>query len=103
MNEQEVKSNMIYNNLVFDQNDLIGKKIEIASSSNKYNQNKSGTFIFESKNMIFLIPGRRSNNCIKKVSKKEIDLIKVYSRDGVYFISGQTLKGRPEERISKIK
>lgn len=89
--------------MMYDFYDLYGKEVEIKSCINKYSENKRGTFISESKNMIFLSIACESNNQIKKISKKEIDLLKVYSKSGVYFISGHSLKGRPEERISKLK
>jgi len=93
----------MYNNLMNDFYDLNGKNIEIKSCSNRYSKNMLGKFVSESKNMIYLYTEKNSNQQIKKISKKEIGLIKVVSEDGVYFIRGQCLKGRPEEKISKFK
>jgi len=83
-------------------NDILGKNIQILSSSNKYNNNKTGKIVNETKNMIYLLSDKNTLE-IKKISKKEIDLYKVILSDGDYFINGKTLLGRPEERISKIK
>ena len=38
---------------------------------------------------------------IKKIAKKEINLVKVSHSYGDYFINGRMLLGRPEEKIFK--
>jgi RNase P/RNase MRP subunit p29 len=86
----------------FLMSDILGKKIEILSCSNKYNINKIGKIVNETKNMIYLLSEQNTTD-IKKISKKEIDLYKVILPSGDYFINGKTLLGRPEEKISKIK
>jgi RNase P/RNase MRP subunit p29 len=40
---------------------------------------------------------------IKKIPKQDIEVLKVISGSGDYFINGKTLLGRPEDKISKIK
>ena len=72
------------------------------SSSNKFNNNKTGIIVNETKNMIYLLNGRNISR-IKKIAKKEINLVKVSHSNGDYFINGRMLLGRPEEKISKIK
>ena len=86
----------------FQVNDILGKKIKILSGSNKFNINKTGIIVNETKNMIYLLQ-EKADLGIKKIPKKEIDVYKVISRSGDYFINGKTLLGRPEEKISKIK
>lgn len=86
----------------FQVNDILGKKIKILSGSNKFNINKTGVIVNETKNMIYLLQ-EKADLKIKKIPKKEIDVYKVISRSGDYFINGKTLLGRPEEKISKIK
>ena len=86
----------------FQVNDILGKKIKILSASNKFNINKTGIIVNETKNMIYLLQ-EKSDLEIKKIPKKEIDVYKVISLSGDYFINGKTLLGRPEEKISKIK
>jgi RNase P/RNase MRP subunit p29 len=86
----------------FQVNDILGKKITIVSSSNKFNINKTGLIVNETKNMIYLLQ-ENADLEIKKIPKKEIEVYKVISPIGDYFINGKTLLGRPEEKISKIK
>jgi len=86
----------------FQVNDILGKKIKILSGSNKFNINKTGIIVNETKNMIYLLQ-EKSDLEIKKIPKKEIGVYKVISQSGEYFINGKTLLGRPEEKISKIK
>jgi len=90
---------MIHKNIFL--NDILGKNIQIISCSNKFNVNKSGKIVNETKNMIYFQNSTKDR--IKKISKKEIELYKVnlFGRD--YFINGKTLLGRPEEKIAKIK
>ena len=83
-------------------NDILGKNIKILSCSNKFNINKTGKIVNETKNMIYLLSEKNALE-IKRRSKKEIDLYKVILPDGDYFINGKTLLGRPEDKISKIK
>ncbi|HEY0579899.1 MAG TPA: ribonuclease P protein subunit [Candidatus Nitrosocosmicus sp.] len=93
---------VIYRSKEFQVNDILGKKIKILSASNKFNINKTGIIVNETKNMIYLLQ-EKSDLEIKKIPKKEIDVYKVISLSGDYFINGKTLLGRPEEKISKIK
>ncbi|MDQ6724424.1 MAG: ribonuclease P protein subunit [Thermoproteota archaeon] len=86
----------------FQLGDILGKKIKLLSCSNKFNNNKTGIIVNETKNMIYLSSDKDSLE-IKKISKKEIDLYKVILPSGDYFINGKTLLGRPEEKILKIK
>jgi RNase P/RNase MRP subunit p29 len=79
---------------------ILGKKITIMSSSNKFNNNKTGTIVNETKNMIYLLNGKNISR-IKKIAKNEINLVKVFHSNGDYFINGRMLLGRPEEKIFK--
>ena len=79
---------------------ILGKKITIMSCSNKLNNNKTGTIVNETKNMIYLLNGKNISR-IKKIAKKEINLVKVSHSNGDYFINGRMLLGRPEEKIFK--
>lgn len=79
---------------------ILGKKITILSSLNKFNNNKTGTIVNETKNMIYLLNGKNISR-LKKIAKKEINLVKVSHSDGDYFINGRMLLGRPEEKIFK--
>ena len=79
---------------------ILGKKITIMSSSNKFNDNKTGTIVNETKNMIYLLNGKNISR-IKKISKHEINLVRVFHSNGDYFINGRMLLGRPEDKIFK--
>jgi RNase P/RNase MRP subunit p29 len=79
---------------------LLGHKISILSSSNKFNNNKAGTIVNETKNMVYILNGKDITK-IKKIAKKEINLVKVFHSTGDYFINGRMLLGRPEEKILK--
>lgn len=85
--------------------ELIGLKIEITES----NQNKvvglTGKVIFESKNILHIrdkesVPDKKSNS-IKKIPKEVIKKMKVILPQDVCFISGLSIIGRPEDRLSK--
>jgi len=93
---------MSFQSKEFNLIDILGKKIKILSSLNKFNNDKTGIIVNETKNMIYLLTDKNESE-IKKISKKEINLFKVISSTGDYFINGKTLLGRPEEKISKIK
>jgi len=81
---------------------ILGKKIKILKSTNKFNTDKIGIIVNETKNMIYLSSKEKIAD-IKKISKQEIEVLKVISGSGDYFINGKALLGRPEEKISKIK
>ncbi len=93
---------MSFHSKEFQLGDTLGKKIQILSCSNKYNVNKTGIIVNETKNMIYLSNDKKTLE-IKKIPKKEIDLYKVILPSGDYFINGKTLLGRPEEKILKTK
>ena len=81
---------------------ILGKKIKILKSTNKFNTDKTGIIVNETKNMIYLSNEKEITE-IKKIPKHEIKVFKVISASGDYFINGKTLLGRPEEKISRIK
>lgn len=81
---------------------ILGKKIIILKSTNKFNTDKTGIIVNESKNMIYLSNKEKVAD-IKKIPKQDIEVLKVISESGDYFINGKTLLGRPEDKISKFK
>ncbi|MDQ4074604.1 MAG: ribonuclease P protein subunit [Thermoproteota archaeon] len=80
--------------------DPLFKTIEILESTNSYNNDLKGNMISETKNMLFIINEKKE---IKKIPKKGIKILKVNGSGGDYFISGESLSGRPEDRILNIK
>ena len=81
---------------------IIGKKIKILKSTNKFNTDMTGIIVNETKNMIYLSNKKKIAD-VKKIPKREIKVFKVILASGEYFINGKTLLGRPEEKISRIK
>lgn len=81
---------------------ILGKKIKILKSTNKFNTDKTGIIVNETKNMIYLSNKKKIAD-VKKIPKREIKVFKVILASGEYFINGKTLLGRPEEKISRIK
>ncbi len=81
---------------------ILGKKIKILKSTNKFNTDKTGIIVNETKNMIYLSNKKKIAD-VKKIPKREIKVFKVILASGDYFINGKTLLGRPEEKISRIK
>jgi RNase P/RNase MRP subunit p29 len=90
------------NSKEFRVGNILGKKIIILKSTNKFNTDKTGIIVNESKNMIYLSNKEKVAD-IKKIPKQDIEVLKVISGSGDYFINGKTLLGRPEDKISKIK
>jgi RNase P/RNase MRP subunit p29 len=86
----------------FQHGNILGKKIRILKSTNKFNTDKAGIIVNETKNMIYLSNKEKIAN-IKKIPKNEIKVFKVISGSGDHFINGRSLLGRPEEKVSKIK
>lgn len=91
----------LFNSKEFQEQDILGKKMKILSCSNKFNLNKSGVVVNETRNMIYIKQHENSQE-IKKISKKEIRISHITLPNGDYFINGNTLLGRPEEKISKL-
>lgn len=81
---------------------ILGKKIKILKSTNKFNTDKTGIIVNETKNMIYLSNKKKIAE-VKKIPKREIKVFKVILASGEYFINGKTLLGRPEEKISRVK
>jgi len=48
-------------------NDILGKNIQILSSSNKYNNNKTGKIVNETKNMIYLLSDKNTLEIKKNI------------------------------------
>jgi len=63
-------------------NDILGKNIQILSSSNKYNNNKTGKIVNETKNMIYLLSDKNTLE-IKKYLKKRLTYIKLFYLMGI--------------------
>ncbi|HEY7733529.1 MAG TPA: ribonuclease P protein subunit [Nitrososphaera sp.] len=79
--------------------EIIGLAVNIAESTDPTLCGTGGVVTFETKNMISI---RDSSSRILKVAKKAATKIQVQTDAGVCFISGSSLIGRPEDRISRL-
>lgn len=77
--------------------ELIGLYIEVIEGSAADLKGLSGTVIQETRNTISIRAGSRT----KLIAKNSARKIKVVFSSGTCFISGSSLIGRPEDRISK--
>lgn len=79
--------------------EIIGLNATIEQCSNRFLANLSGRIILETKNMIGIETSRGTKKMIPKSIARRIrlDLNSGYS----CYISGSSLIGRPEDRISK--
>jgi len=79
--------------------EIIGLSVKIIKSSDPALVGVNGTVIFETKNMISL----SSDSSVKQIAKKAAGKIGIKTNSGVCFISGSSMIGRPEDRISRFK
>jgi ribonuclease P protein subunit POP4 len=78
--------------------EIIGLKATIEQCSNRFLADLSGRIILETKNMIGIETSRGMKKIPKSVARRiRLDLNSGYS----CYISGSSLIGRPEDRISK--
>jgi ribonuclease P protein subunit POP4 len=77
--------------------ELIGLFARIVESPDPALRGMSGTIVFETKNTISL----RKDFIIRHAAKRAAVKMKLQTHSGACFISGSTLIGRPEDRISR--
>ena len=77
--------------------EIIGLGATIVESTDPTLQAVSGTIVFETKNMLSI----KVNSEVKQVPKKAAKKIRIETHSSVCFISGSSLTGRPEDRISR--
>jgi len=78
--------------------EFIGLNIRIVDSTDPTLKELMGTVVFETRNTIFI----RTQLSIKQVAKKVARKIEIHTNSGVCFISGSSMIGRPEDRISRL-
>ncbi|HKG30521.1 MAG TPA: ribonuclease P protein subunit [Nitrososphaeraceae archaeon] len=78
--------------------ELVGLDVEITKKDNLVGPKLYGKIVFETKNMILL----KTSFGIRGVPKAIIKKAKFFLSEGGCFISGISLIGRPEDRISRI-
>lgn len=79
--------------------EITGLGIKVVKSTDPTLQGLSGSVVFETKNMISI---RDSSSNIFQIAKKAASRIQVQTDAGVCFISGSSLIGKPEDRISRL-
>jgi RNase P/RNase MRP subunit p29 len=78
--------------------ELVGLDVEITKKDNLVGSKLDGEIVFETKNMILL----KTPFGIRRVPKAIIKKARFFLSEGGCFISGISLIGRPEDRISRI-
>jgi ribonuclease P protein subunit POP4 len=77
--------------------ELTGLFAKIVESPDPTLRGMSGTIVFETKNIISI----RKVSIIRCAPKSSAKKIELQTHSGACFISGSTLIGRPEDRISR--
>ncbi len=78
--------------------EIISFGAKITESTDPTLEGVSGTIVFETRNTISI----RTKSSVKQISKKAATQIELASQSGACFISGSSLIGRPEDRISRL-
>ena len=78
--------------------EIVGLDAKIVESTDPTLQGISGTIVLETKNTISI----RTGSSIKQVAKKAAKKIEIKTESGVCFISGSSMIGRPEDRLSRL-
>jgi ribonuclease P protein subunit POP4 len=78
--------------------ELIGLDVEITKKDNIVDSKLYGKIVFETKNMILL----NTSFGIRRVPKAIVKKARFFLSDGGCFISGISLIGRPEDRVSRV-
>jgi len=78
--------------------EIIGLGAKIIESTDPTLQSISGTIVFETKNTISI----RTDSSVKQIAKKVAKKIEIKTDSGVCFISGSSMIGRAEDRISRL-
>lgn len=80
--------------------EIIGLDATIAESTDPSLRGLKGAIVFETKNTIWMRTARDSS--IKQIAKSIAKSIEIKTHSGACFISGSSLIGRPEDRISRL-
>ena len=78
--------------------EIIGLGAKIIDSADPVLNGMSGTIVFETKNTISI----RTGSTIKQIAKNTARKIEIQTQAGVCFISGSSMIGRPEDRVSRL-
>lgn len=78
--------------------EIVGLTLKIEESADRTLTNLSGKVVLETKNMISI----KTDNGIKHVAKTAAKTIRMQLPSCTCFISGSVLKGRPEDRVTRL-
>jgi ribonuclease P protein subunit POP4 len=78
--------------------EIIGLGAKIVESTDPTLRGVSGTIVLETKNTIWI----KTNSSVKQITKQAAKKIEIKTDSGVCFISGSSMIGRPEDRISRL-
>jgi ribonuclease P protein subunit POP4 len=78
--------------------EIIGLSAKIVESTDPTLQGISGTIVFETKNTVSI----RTDSAVKQIAKKVAKKIEIKTDSGVCFISGSSMIGRSEDRVSRL-
>jgi ribonuclease P protein subunit POP4 len=78
--------------------EIIGLAAKIVESTDPTLEGVSGTVVSETRNTISI----RENSSVKLIAKKAAKKMELATHSGVCFISGSSMIGRPEDRISRL-
>jgi ribonuclease P protein subunit POP4 len=78
--------------------EIVGLTLKIEESPDRTLTTLSGKVVLETKNMISI----KTDNGIKHVAKTAAKTIRMQLPSGICFISGSILKGRPEDRVTRL-
>jgi ribonuclease P protein subunit POP4 len=77
--------------------EIVGLGAKILESTDTTLDGISGLIVFETRNTILI----RTDFAVKQIAKKAAKKIEINTQSGVCFISGLSLIGKPEDRISR--
>ncbi len=80
--------------------EIIGLDAIVVESTDPSLRGVKGSIVFETRNTISIRTARDSS--IKQIAKRAATKIEIKTRSGVCFISGSSMIGRPEDRISRL-
>ena len=78
--------------------EIVGLDARIVESTDPTLQDNYGTIVLETRNTIWL----RTDSGLKQIAKKAATKIEIKTHYGVCFISGSSIIGRSEDRISRL-
>jgi len=79
--------------------EIIGLDVRLLESTDRRLEGLNGTVVFETRNTLSI---RKNSDRIIQIPKQAAKRIEVQTRLGVCFISGSSLIGRPEDRLTRV-